>query len=119
MGKSRGKIDDEGLKSDAFAKKGLKQKIRGAYEKMFNRNPNNGAEMERSVTKKKVSPNMKVKTVSYKRDGKELYKKEKVVTGGPFKKDRTYIKTKFDSDGNVLNVKKSTNPIATFKKRSS
>jgi translation initiation factor 1 (eIF-1/SUI1) len=119
MGKSRGKIDDETPKSDAFAKKGLKQKIRGAYEKMFNRNPNNRAELVRSVSKKKISPNMKVKTTSRSRDGKEVYRVEKIVTGGPFKKDRTYIKTQFDSDGNVLNTKKSLNPAGIFKKRSS
>jgi hypothetical protein len=34
MGKSRGKIDNEGLKSDAFGKKDLKQKVRDAYGKL-------------------------------------------------------------------------------------
>jgi hypothetical protein len=113
MGKSRGKIDDEGLKSDAFAKKGLKQKIRDVYEKMTSDN----TKKERYVTKEK-SPYQKIKTVSYRENGVEVKKKQKVVqkNSSPLGKDRIYTTTYNSAEGKPVKSKQSLNPLNPLKK---
>jgi hypothetical protein len=115
MGKSRGKIDDNVPKSEAFVKKSLKQKVSAAFQKMSDKWAGGTAPLQRYVTKEKT-PTLKTKTVSYRRNGVEVKKKQKLVFGGPEHKDRLYIKTFNSADGKPVMSKTSENPLNPFRK---
>lgn len=136
MGKGRGKIDDNTPKSDAFAKKSLKEKIVGAYSKALGRIQKSGKENESSydiklkgkdgnVRKRKevftsggLANKEKVKVVTkFKKNG-ETVTRSKKTTGLPLMKQREYQGSTINKEGKMTKSYSAINPAGTLKKKS-
>lgn len=136
MGKSRGKIDDNMPKSDAFAKKSLKEKIVGVYSKALGRIQKDGKEKNNVMSKSReenplLGKKVKVKTTSgnlanrekvkvvtkFKKNG-ETVTRTKKTTGLPFMKQREYQGSTINKEGKMTKSYYALNPIGTLKRKS-
>jgi hypothetical protein len=136
MGKSRGKIDDNVPKSEAFVKKSLKEKIVGAYSKALGRIQKDGKEKHDVMSKSRkenalLGGKVKVKTVSgglankekvkvvtkFKKNG-ETVTRSKKTTGLPFMKQREYQGSTINKEGKMTKSYSAINPLGAFKKKS-